>query len=270
MSIKRKARAKYFLEYFAARIKLRTFVFSYVFEGACLLPAAHQFFYFCMNNPLLRFAAQLISVVCHPLLLLMYALLLLAWANPYLFSEGSFQKVLADDGNRVMFFKIFAFTVAFPLFAIFIMRGLNLIDSLAMKSQQERIGPFIITGLMYVWVFYNLKQQPAVPLPLKTFALGATIGLFSAFVINLFSKISLHTVGMGGFLGMVLVIMAKSYSETHGDLRNIFLLTILLAGLVGSARLVLRAHQPSDIYGGYFVGLLAQLIAIRFIPPFIG
>lgn len=223
-----------------------------------------------MNNPVLRFAAHIISVVCHPLFLLMYALFLLAWANPYLFSQGSFEKVIADNNNRLLFLEVFIFTVAFPLFAILIMRGLNLIDSLQMKSQQERIGPFIVTGLMYVWVFYNLKQQPSVPVPLKTFALGATIGLFSAFIVNLFSKISLHTVGMGGFLGMVLIIMAKSYSETFGDLRSIFILTILLAGFVGTARLVLRSHEPNDIYGGYFVGLMSQLIAIRFLSPFAG
>lgn len=220
-----------------------------------------------MNNPPLRFAAHVVSVVCHPLFLLMYALLLLAWANPYMFGEGSFEKVMTDINNQVMFMKIFIFTVAFPLFAILIMRGLNLIESFEMKDQKERIGPFIVTGLMYIWVFYNLKQQ-SVPAALKTFALGATIGLFSAFIINLFSKISIHTVGMGGFLGMVVIIMNKSYSEFYGDLRAVFLLTILLCGLVGTARLILRAHQPNDVYGGYFVGLASQLVAIRFLSPF--
>ena len=38
---------------------------------------------------------------------------------------------------------------------------------------------------------------------------------------------------------------------------------ILLAGAVGTSRLYLKAHKENEIYGGYIVGILAQLIAFR-------
>lgn len=45
----------------------------------------------------------------------------------------------------------------------------------------------------------------------------------------------------------------------------LLLFTLLMAGLVGTARLILDAHQPFDIYGGYLVGFSSQFIALRFI-----
>jgi hypothetical protein len=41
------------------------------------------------------------------------------------------------------------------------------------------------------------------------------------------------------------------------------LLTLIIAGLVGTARLLLNAHQKDEIYGGYVVGILSQMIAIQ-------
>jgi membrane-associated phospholipid phosphatase len=39
-----------------------------------------------------------------------------------------------------------------------------------------------------------------------------------------------------------------------------------LAGLVGSSRLYLKAHQPMQVYGGFIIGIIAQFIALRFVP----
>lgn len=106
--------------------------------------------------------------------------------------------------------------------------------------------------------------------------LGAVIGLFIAFFINIFSKISAHAVGMGGLLGMVIITMALSNFDSfvlHSTIIGTFefsmnallLFTLLMAGLVGTARLLLDAHTPNDIYGGYLVGFASQFIALRFI-----
>jgi membrane-associated phospholipid phosphatase len=40
-------------------------------------------------------------------------------------------------------------------------------------------------------------------------------------------------------------------------------MVFLMAVAVGSARLVLRAHKPEEVYGGYLIGIASQLLAIR-------
>ncbi len=104
--------------------------------------------------------------------------------------------------------------------------------------------------------------------------LGATIGLFTCFFINLFFKISLHATGIGGFVGMVLITMWQ-YSfgtismtlpllgASQVSINLVLLISILLAGLVGTARLWLKAHQPKELYAGFALGLFAQYLALK-------
>lgn len=212
-------------------------------------------------SPIVRWGAQVVSVVFHPLLMLAYAFILLAKVNPYLFGCTSFDRVMANTNNQVTLIHLMLFTFAIPTLAVLIMRGLNLVQTVTLKDRHDRIGPYILTGIFYMVEFMNLNYSTIMPLEIKIFMLGATIALFLAFFVNLFSKISMHTVGMGGFLAMVLISIAST-SDNNGHL---FLWAILACGLVGTARLVLSAHEPSDIYGGYFIGFLAQFLALQFL-----
>jgi hypothetical protein len=40
---------------------------------------------------------------------------------------------------------------------------------------------------------------------------------------------------------------------------------LIAAGLVGSSRLILGAHEPNEIYGGYAIGFLAQFVALSYL-----
>lgn len=207
----------------------------------------------------LRLLAQGVSIIFHPLFMLLYAFLILAWCNPFLFGETTFYRVFSNKVNSTLYIWLAIFSFAVPMLAIFMMKALNMVSSLSMPQRQERIGPFLIVGTLYIVIFMNFNNTPTIPTELRIFALGATIAVFMAFFINLFSKISLHAVGMGGFLAMVLIAMARSYQSNE----YIFILTVIACGLVGTARLILSAHQPADIYGGYFIGFLSQFVALN-------
>lgn len=215
---------------------------------------------------MLRFFAQMLSFICHPLFMLTYMLLLLLTVNPYLFGVNK----IGDSSYLIL--MVFFSTVFIPGFSILMMKFLGLIESIELKNQQERIGPYIITGVFYLWMYRNILDNPNIPIAFKIFVLGATIGLFVAFFINLFSKISMHTLGMGGLLGMILITM---FQYSHGlfwvdfsifkfqmSMTQLLMSIILLSGLVGTARLFLKAHEQQEVYGGYLVGMFAQFIAM--------
>jgi membrane-associated phospholipid phosphatase len=212
-----------------------------------------------------RVMAQVISILFHPLLMLLYAFLILAWSNPFLFGEISFQRVFTNKVNSLLFIWLTIFSFAVPMLTVFMMRGLNLVSDITLPMRTERIGPYIIVGLLYIIIFVNFNNNPTIPSELRIFSLGATIALFMAFFINLFSKISMHTVAMGGFLAMVLIAIARSYAHNE----YVFILAVMACGLVGTARMILGAHEPADIYGGYFIGFLSQFVALNFlyVPP---
>ena len=221
---------------------------------------------------MLRFLAQFISIIFHPLLMLTYMLILLLLVNPYLFGVND----IADKNSKILILRIFLSTFFIPAVSVVMLRFLGLVESLELKDKRERIGPYIITSIFYLWMFRNFLDNAQVPTAYTSCVLGATIGLFVAFFINIFSKISAHAVGMGGLLGMVVITMLLFSYDTFTIQTGIFgtlqitmnmvlMITIILAGIVGTARLVLQAHEPLDLYGGFLVGFSSQFIALRFL-----
>lgn len=212
-------------------------------------------------QPTLRIAASFISIIFHPIFLLVYSFLLLAWSNPYLFGESTFEDVLNGKSGGLLFIWLCIFSIFVPILTILMMKALGLVKDFEMTDKMDRIGPYIIVGLLYMIIFVNFNNNPFVPGELSIFSLGATIGIFTSFIINLFSKISMHTVGMGGFLAMVFIIISRSVTGNE----YIIFYVMIMAGLVGTSRMLLAAHQPSDIYGGYFIGFLAQFVAMSYL-----
>jgi hypothetical protein len=219
---------------------------------------------------MLRYTSILVSFLFHPLLVVTYMLALLLLINPYLFGVGA----ITDHGAKLLLLQVFLSTFFIPAFAVVMLRLVGMMPSLQMPSRQERIVPYIITGIFYLWITRNFLGNPQIPTAFACFVLGATIGLFCAFFINIFSKISAHAVGIGGLVGMVVITMLFFSYETFTlpsawfgvleiSMSTILIAAVLLAGLVGTARLVLQAHEPVDLYGGYLVGFAAQLIALR-------
>lgn len=201
----------------------------------------------------------------HPLFMISYVLLILLTYNPYLFGMGK-------DGQGLLLISVVMLTIFFPLLAVGMMKALDMISSIEMATRKERVGPLIATSIFYLWLYINIKDNTGVSEAFSFFVLGTVIALFTAFFINNFSKISLHAVGMGGLIaGTFLIRQYFTYDAATlslgalGDYRvhiNVILIAvIILAGLVASSRLLLKAHKMSDITGGVLVGIISQVIA---------
>ena len=213
--------------------------------------------------------AQTVSIIFHPIFIIPYVLGLLLLVNPHLFYNYDEKSV------GLIIISVLFIAVVLPLVAILMFRFTGLIKSIRMEDRMERIGPLIITGMFYLWLFVNIKSNNIIPNAFVIFVLGATIGLFTCFFVNNFSKVSLHSCGVGGLLAIVvyireaasydfflLNIFAQSY-QVHIDL--VIMITILVIGLVASARLILNQHRLQDIYGGLLIGIISQIISIRII-----
>ncbi|MGH1335380.1 MAG: phosphatase PAP2 family protein [Aureispira sp.] len=210
-----------------------------------------------------RALAYAISMAFHPLFMLSYAYILLAVFNPFLFGEATTARVFSmsrENPKGTWFVAFLLFSCIIPLVGVLLMRGLGMVHTLSLETRDERKIPYVLAGLFYMSLVVQNNHNSELPDAIKIITLGATIALFTAFFINLFSKISMHTVGAGGFLAMLMIIIAESYAPAH----LLLIVGLLVCGLVGTARLLLGAHKLSDIYGGYFVGFIGQFIAITY------
>lgn len=214
----------------------------------------------------MKHLANFISIIFHPLFILVYILGFVLIFNPYILQ-------VQDEKARVTFFVYsFVSIIVMPAIAILILKQVNMIKSFGMKDRMERIGPLIIVSILYFWLYINFKNSTTVPIIFTIFTLGSVISVFVSFFINNFTKISLHTVGMGGLVSS-LIIMKYQFNLNLFDINIlilgryevntyfILLIAIVFAGLVGTSRLYLDSHTKDQIYMGYLVGFMAQIFA---------
>ena len=166
---------------------------------------------------------------------------------------------------------IIGMSVFFPIVSILAMRASGLIKNLRLSEAKDRIGPMIASIIFYIWLFLNYRRFDTGPEIFEANILGATMALCFSFFINNFSKISLHAVGAGGLLGTIGVFRVVFGNDVYKILfgayelhisPDIFLAVIvIITGMIGTSRLYLKTHKPADIYGGYLLGFVSQLMA---------
>ncbi len=204
------------------------------------------------QNPVLRFFAYLFSVVFHPLFIPFYLVAFLIFYHPSFFSGFS-------DYTKLKLLMATALnTIFFPVFAILIMKGLGFIKSVFLRTQQDRIGPYLSSMIFYFWmarVFY--KFQPEVNPVLTAFMTGVFLTTSVALIANIYYKISMHAIGCGGLLGILIIIMSGNTMLMTWPLSLGFLIT----GIVCTSRLLISDHTQKEIYMGLLVGFLCQFAA---------
>jgi hypothetical protein len=218
---------------------------------------------------MIRGISKMVSFVFHPLFIITYVTIFYLAVDPYGFGVASIKE-------QVPFIIMIFFTTAIiPIIAVLLMKFLGLVNSFELKESKERIGPYIITGIFYIWLTVNLFNNSEVPKLYVIFILGSAIGLFVSFFINNFSKISAHGVGMGGMVGFFLLLLQSPVQKIWLELSAqqaigipiifLFLFVVFLTGIVGTSRLLLKAHEAKEVYQGILVGLSSVFFAMAFI-----
>ena len=204
-----------------------------------------------------------ISYLFHPFLFPLFGAILVLGLNPNMF--GHFGEVTHIKWLIV----IFALTFMFPSVWILMMKGLEMIDSLKMETPKECIVPFVATITFYLWATWMFKANVAMKMPGNPFLfymmLGACISISVAFFLNSWAHISLHALGAGSIIGLLLILIKVSTF----DIRFLFVVALILAGLLGTARLILKGHTESEVLGGYFIGFIGQFLAFSVASRFI-
>lgn len=203
-------------------------------------------------SPIMRGTAQVLSYVFHPLFIPLYGAWLLYRTHPFAF-------VAMDRSTRAqLFVSLAADMLVLPLVTVFLLRKLGFISSIYMRQSKDRIIPYVACMLYYFWAFYSFKLQPLIPLFFTRFFLGCFLGVALAFMANIFLKVSMHALGMGGLLGLLLLMLRDPGLSMALPLSA----AVLICGLVLSSRLVLNAHRSQDLYLGFLLGLAAQLLTL--------
>ncbi|MEO6131011.1 MAG: hypothetical protein ABIQ02_04130 [Saprospiraceae bacterium] len=213
----------------------------------------------------MKAAANLFSIFFHPLLILSYMTLVLLWTNPFSFG---YRHVAEADTLLII---VVMTTVTLPVIAVVMMKMLGWIQSFRMETRHERIGPYIVAGILYLSLYLHVTKA-AFPTSIRVATLGVLLVLWACFLINNFMKVSAHAAGMGGLVALVAMTKLKFGYENAQigfpggvnlvmDINYILYGVILLAGLVCTSRLLLKAHESKEVYLGFIIGMAGMTVS---------
>jgi hypothetical protein len=188
--------------------------------------------------------ARIISVIFHPFLIPVYGLVIIFMA-PTLFNYLPF------NVKKMVILIVLVNNVLLPLSLIPFFVHHNLIKSWFIFDRKDRIIPLIISSILYVVTTYIIFRF-RVPYFLKSFFLAVAFLSLATTLINFWWKISIHSIGAGVILALVLILSIKMYSP----LLWYIIPAIVAGGLILSSRLQLDLHNPGQVWSGFLTGFL--------------
>jgi len=202
--------------------------------------------------PVLKVFAKFVSYILHPLFVPVYVFFWLTQRFPIHFDN------ITAIGLTFKTISVFLNATFFPAFAVFLLWRLKFIETIYLRTQKDRIIPYIITMIFYWWMWYLSRTFTDQPDVLKFFYFGIFLNTVFGLVLNSFIKISMHAMGAGTLLAFV-ILTSLHY---HVFLGTDIIITTFLAGLICTVRLLLNEHSSAEIYMGLFIGIVCQLIGV--------
>ena len=193
-----------------------------------------------------------ISVILHPIVVPTICILIY-----FMLVATSFDK----DQKLGLLGLIFVSTYIIPLIILILFKKLKLIKTFNAESIKERKLPIAMMIVLFYLLgnnFFKIEEMEVIGLIFYATSLGLTfIYFFSAF--NL--KVSIHLLSLGISTSFFIVL---GFIESQNF--SIFVIVnILLAGILGNARVHLKAHSQREVYLGFIFGILSPLIIYFFL-----
>lgn len=194
--------------------------------------------------------AHLISTIFQPLLMPIYGVMLL-FVYTY-FGATYLQQFW------LIIIPVVLFSFAIPAILIFMLYKIGVISDLSLKVRHERIYPYMITLVSYsVMIFFYYRMH--MPTWFMMIMVSSVAIMLVAILVTLKWKISAHMFGIGGLIGGA---MSVSYFVEHSNPYFMFMGLFIIAGLVGTSRLILKRHTLAQVITGFLLGFLLSFLFI--------
>lgn len=158
---------------------------------------------------------------------------------------------------------IFVGTFGVPALLIYYLYRSGYVQTIHLSTLADRRLPFFLTAFVYAFLTilfaYRMELISTIAPEIAVLLGSITLSILIVGIISLYWQISAHTVGLSGVIGIIAGIMLKF---GQAELFVPLLFSIVLTGLVGSARLQLNAHTPAQIGAGFALGLSISLAAV--------
>lgn len=194
--------------------------------------------------------ARVISAIFTP-----FSIPFLAFLILFLFS---YLRIMPIQYKLIVLGVVYCFTILMPTLTIFLFRKINGFSPEDLGERKWRFMPFLLTITSYVFCLVMMHRLN-IPWYMTGIILAALIMMVICIVVNLKWKLSEHMAGVGAIVGGLV-----SFSALFGYNPVWWLcLFILIAGVLGTARIILQHHTLGEVLVGFAVGLICSLLVLH-------
>ena len=194
--------------------------------------------------------ARVISAIFTP-----FSIPFLAFLIMFLFS---YLRIMPIQYKLIVLGVVYCFTILMPTLTIFLFRKINGFSPEDLGERKRRFMPFLLTITSYVFCLVMMHRLN-IPWYMTGIILAALIMMVICIVVNLKWKLSEHMAGVGAIVGGLV-----SFSALFGYNPVWWLcLFILIAGVLGTARIILQHHTLGEVLVGFAVGLICSLLVLH-------
>ena len=194
--------------------------------------------------------ARITSIVFTP-----FSIPFLAFLVLFLFSYLRIMPILYKG---IVLGIVYCFTILTPTITIFLFRKINGFARQELSERKKRYVPMLLTIISYVFCLLMMRKLN-IPWYMTGIIFVSLVISIICILVNLKWKLSEHMAGMGGIIGGLV-----SFSALFSYNPVVWLcLFILIAGILGSARIVLGHHTLGEVLSGFVVGLVCSFLILH-------
>ena len=173
---------------------------------------------------------------------------------------GTYLRILPPAYKLSVTGMIFCFTWLAPLIAISLLPKSKGGNFKTLQERKKRFIPYLLCILSHaacLIIMYRLHM----PRYMSGIIVSTLLCTILCMLINFRWKISTHTAGIGILIGNIWAYCLLF----HFNPLIYFCPAILLAGMLGSARIIVGQHTLSEVFAGFVVGMFCGITGILFI-----
>ncbi len=199
----------------------------------------------------LRIVAQIISWLLNP-----FIIPLLVFTILFVFT---YLRILPGAYKLIVLGIICCFTIVIPAIAIYIYRRIHRLSVTDISYQrQRRFIPILMTIMCYFFCL-QLMYKLMLPWYMTGVILAGIFIQIICMIINFWWKLSEHMAGMGAIIGGMVAFGTLFGYNPLGWLSFI----IILSGVVGTSRMILRFHTLGEVLASFFIGFGCAIFVLN-------
>ena len=170
----------------------------------------------------------------------------------------SYLRIMPIQYKLIVLGIVYCFTILTPTITIFLFRKINGFARQELSERKKRYVPILLTIISYVFCLLMMRKLN-IPWYMTGIIFVSLVISIICILVNLKWKLSEHMAGAGAVIGGLVAFSALfSYNPVWW-----LCLFILVAGVLGTARIILRHHTLGEVMGGFAVGLICSLLVLH-------